>query len=220
MNKEKEWKGYYSPYFKAADKKGINPIDILNSEWYDGEKTARECVLQHISKDSIVLEIACGIGRVSKFVAPECKHLLCTDILDEALEGAKENLLKYNNISFEKINGYNLVGLYDNYFDCVYSFTTFFHFDFELIVKYFDEIKRVLKPGGIGIIEFKRWKSSNDVIELINKIEQQGGIESYEKKLDKWRYVSLDMLKILCNYYDLLIIDENITRFTFQKKIN
>jgi len=218
MEKEKQWQSYYTSYFDKASQRGVNPLEILNEEWFDGKKTAEKCVLPYVSKDSVVLEIACGIGRVSKFVAPECKYLFCADIIEEALEEAKNNLKQYSNISFEKINGYDLAGFNENYFDCVYSFTAFFHFDFELVVKYFSEIKRVLKPGGLAIIEFKRWRDKNDVIELLNKIDEQGGLESYEIELDKWRYVSREMLQILCDYYDLLIVDDNTTKFTFKKK--
>jgi hypothetical protein len=93
----------------------------------------------------------------------------------------------------------------------------FFHFDFELVVAYFGEIKRILKPEGIGIIEFKRWVDKQDVIQLLEKIENQGGIKKYEAEIDKWRYVSKEMLKILCDFYDLTVIDDDVTKYTFKK---
>lgn len=218
MKKETQWDGYFNPYFKKAMEKGVNPLEILNAEWFNGKKTAKECVLPYISKDSVVLEIACGIGRVSKYIAPECKYLFCTDILEEALDEAKINLKHFTNVSFEKINGYDLGSFKENYFDCVYSFTTFFHFDFELVVNYFAEIRRVLKPQGIAVIEFKRWESKVDVVELLNKIEERGGLEQYENDLDKWRYVSTEMLEILCDYFNFQIIDSFTPKFTIKKK--
>jgi len=83
------WKGYYAYYFSEARRKGVRPVAVLDEQWADGRTTA-ECVLPYISPTSIVLEIACGIGRVSRFVAPRCHHLYCTDILDEALAEAKK----------------------------------------------------------------------------------------------------------------------------------
>lgn len=85
-------------------------------------------------------------------------------------------------------------------------------------MNYFREIKRVLKRGGIGIKEFKRWIKTEDIWQLLNKIEKQGGIERYEIELDKWRYVSKEMLKVLCDYYDLKVIDDDVTKFTFKKR--
>jgi ubiquinone/menaquinone biosynthesis C-methylase UbiE len=217
LNKELQWEGYYDPYFKKAVEKAVNPLDILNQEWYNGKRTAEECVLPYISNNSVVLEIACGIGRVSKYVASNCKNLFCTDILEAALKEAKNNLKSFDNVFFDKINGYDLSSFKENYFDCVYSFTAFFHFDFELVVNYFSEIKRVLKPEGIAIIEFKRWKSKVDVVELLDKIKKIGGLEEYEKELDKWRYVSVEMLEILCEYFGLEIIDNDVTQFKIRK---
>jgi len=210
------WRGYYRPYVERAKERGVNAVQLLDEEWYDGRKSA-ECVRPYVSRDSVVLEIACGIGRVSRFVAPHCRHLSCADILEEALREARRNLAVFDNVSFHEINGYDLRGFGTEEFDCVYSFTTFFHFDFELVVHYFAEMGRVLKPGGIGLIEFKRWCDDRDLDQLLSKIERVGGIEKYETKLDKWRYVSKEMLRILCARYRLDVLDDDTTKYTFRK---
>lgn len=218
INKEGEWQGYYSDYVRRAKIKGISALEMLDQEWADGLKTAQNFVAPYIKKDFVVLEIACGIGRVSRFVAPYCRQLYCADILDSALVLCKNNLKNFKNVSFSKINGYDLKCFQNNFFDLVYSFTAFFHFDFELVVNYFFEIRRVLKPNGIAIIEFKQWKSEKDIVQLLNKIQEAGGIEKYEKKLGKWRYVSADALKVLCDYCQFKILDKGTTKFSFQKK--
>jgi ubiquinone/menaquinone biosynthesis C-methylase UbiE len=217
MDKGQGWKGYYDYYLTEARRQRVSPLAMLDEQWYDGRITA-EAVLPYLSPASDVLEIACGIGRVSRFVAPHCRQLHCADILDEALEAAKTQLAGFNNISFDKINGYDLTGYQSESFDCVYSFTAFFHFDFELVVSYFAEIKRVLKPRGIAIIEFKQWKDKRDVRQLLDKIEDQGGLEIYHAELDKWRYVSKEMLAILCDFYDLEVVNPDVTKFTFRKR--
>ncbi len=216
MEKEEEWKGYYACYLSEARRKGVNPLEVLDEQWFNGQ-TAAMSVLPYISKNSTVLEVACGIGRVSRFVAPHCCHLHCADILDEALGEARNQLNQFDNVSFNKINGYDLSGYESESFDCVYSFTAFFHFDFELVVGYFSEIKRVLKPGGTAVVEFKQWKDKQDVTLLLEKIEHQGGIRIYQNELDKWRYVSKEMLAVLCDFYELQVLDEDVTKFTFRK---
>ena len=216
MEKQQEWQGYYGYYLSEARRKGVNPLDVLDEQWFDG-RTNAQCVLPYICADSDVLEIACGIGRISRFIAPHCRGLHCADILDEALAEARLQLGEFHNISFDKINGYDLAVYKSDLFDCVYSFATFFHFDFELVVRYLAEIKRVLKPGGIAIIEFKQWKDKRDVLQLLEKIAHQGGLKIYHAELDKWRYVSKEMLAVLCDFYDLQVIDQDVTKFTFRK---
>src|SRR5262249_17942072 len=74
------------------------------------------------------------------------------DILDEALREAKETLKGNHNVSFHKTNGYDLAEFGGGTIDCVYSFIAFFHFDFELVVHYFREVERVLRPGGMSLL--------------------------------------------------------------------
>ena len=215
-SKESIWKGYFSKYIKGAREKNVDPLEVLDKEWSDGFSTSRN-VIPYINRDSIVLEIASGIGRVSRYIAPECNKLYCTDILEDALSILRENMKKFNNICYYKINGYDLKLFNDNLFDCVFSFTTFSHFDFELVVQYFSEIHRVLKQNGTAIIAFKKWVSEQDLLQLLEKIERKGGIVKYESKIDKWRYVSKDMLKIICDYYGFTVIEDDVTKYTIRK---
>jgi len=214
--KEQRWSGYYDYYLEQARRQGVSPVAVLDEQWADGRESAA-LVLPYVAPTSTVLEIACGIGRVARFVAPHCRQLHCADILDQALRQARQTLKDAPNVSFHKIEGYDLQDFAADAFDCVYSFTAFFHFDLELVAHYVREIKRVLTPGGTAVIEFKRWTEAEDVAELLEKIESQGGIRQYEAKLDKWRYVSAGMLRLLCEYFALEVVDDDVRRFTFRK---
>ena len=50
-----------------------------------------------ISKDDIVFDLYCGIGTISLFMAPNAKKVYGIEIVEEAIEAAKENA-KLNNI--------------------------------------------------------------------------------------------------------------------------
>ena len=56
-----------------------------------------------------------------------------------------------------------------------------------------------------------------DQLVSLHPIEQVGGIRAYEAHLSKWRYVSADMLRILCRHYGLEIVDDDVTAFTVRK---
>lgn len=219
MTRADQWNGYYRYYLAEARRRGVSPLEVLDEQWQEGRRAA-EYLLPYLTTESVALEIACGIGRVSRFVAPRCRWLTCTDILPEALAEIRNQLRNASNVSFRQTSGYDLRDFPDAGFDCVYSFAAFFHFDFELVVTYFGEIARVLKPGGIGVIGFKGCSNRGNLLQLLEKIERRGGIESYGSEIDKWRYVSKEMLATLCEYYALAVIDEDVTRYTFRKAPN
>ena len=216
--KEQIWHGYYDDYFTKGRARGLSPVEVLDDEWAEGRQTAERCVIPYLSSASAVLEIASGIGRVSRFVAPHCARLCCSDIAELSLEECRANLSRFSNVWFVKTNGFDLGQLADSSFDCVYSFTAFFHFDWEVVIGYFAEIKRVLRPAGVGIIEFKRWDRATDVEQLLGKLERVGGVANYERQLDKWRYVSSEMLELNCAHFDLEPLDRDVTHYTFRKR--
>ncbi len=116
------WNGYYHDYLIRACARGIEPVALLDEEWFDGKTTAYTCVLLRLTSEPVVLEITSGIGRVSRFVASNCRKLVCTDILEEALRETKNNLEQFDNIKFDVTNGYDHQKLSANQFDGVYSF--------------------------------------------------------------------------------------------------
>lgn len=84
------------------------------------------------------LEIGCGVGRVSRVVAPEVKELVCTDISRVMVREARTNLARLDNVRVQRTSGYWLDGLEDSRFDLVFSHA----------------VRRVLHPGGTSVIGF------------------------------------------------------------------
>jgi SAM-dependent methyltransferase len=211
-----QWRHYYDHLIERARRDGVTTAEAINRGWADPRQMA-DVVLPYLAPDAIVLEIACGVGRISRLVAPHCGRLYCADILPDALNEAKAASAHLTNVSFHQTNGYDLHEFEAGMFDAVFSFTSFFHFDLELVLQYFSEITRVLKAGGVAVIEFKKLSEQPELDQLVTKIASHGGIEAYEAMLDKWRYVSIEMLELLCRHCGLEIIDDNVTRFTFRK---
>jgi len=217
-DKQAQWQGYFDGFWHWPERRGVDPRELLHKGGHEGKRETEEYVLPYISKDSDVLEIAAGLGRISRFVAPVCRQLTCTDILDESIQGLSQNLASCDNVRVEKTNGYDLAAFGDNSFDCVYSFSAFIHMDLELVVGYFGEIARVLRPGGVGILEFMEMRTQENFRQLVDKIELSHGLVRYEQRLDKWRYIALENLELLCCHNRLDIVDSRVNCFTFTKR--
>lgn len=103
----------------------------------------------NIDKEKRVLEIGCGVGRIGKFLAENCKEWVGVDISKNLLKIAKKRLKNLSNIKLKYIKNANLSIFEDNCFDVVYSHIVFLHLEKEDMWNYILEAKRVLKPYGI-----------------------------------------------------------------------
>lgn len=105
--------------------------------------------------DKKVLEIGCGIGRVSQFIADEFKEVIGLDISDKMIEMGNKRLSKVKNIKLIATDG-RTYPVEDGSVDLVFSFIVFQHMaDRETIRKNFEEASRVLKHNGIMKVQLR-----------------------------------------------------------------
>lgn len=131
--------------------------------------------------DTRVLEIGCGIGRITEFIATEFAHVYGIDVSSAMINKAKDRLSsRYPNISFIETNGIDYPFEAD-YLDFIFSFIVFQHIPSkDIIYNNLKECYRVLKKDGIvkvqvrGVaVESGQWYSGfafgeKDVEELIS----------------------------------------------------
>lgn len=132
-----------------------------------------ECTVEHLHryaiakemvKDKTVLDIACGEGYGANLLAISAKQVTGVDI-DVSTITAASKKYKKTNLSF--ITGkVEAIPLPDHSFDVVVSFETLEHTGEH--TKMIQEIKRVLKPGGILIISTPEKKNYSDVTGYVN----------------------------------------------------
>jgi len=129
---------------------------ILESGKTDFENEFLPRLKKYIKVDSKILEIGCGIGRMSYYIASICKELIALDISHELLKIAYERLrIKYGltNINLFEGNGIDLNSIEDDIVDIVFEYIVFQHIPSQDIVKnYIKEINRVLKVGGVALL--------------------------------------------------------------------
>jgi len=71
----KEWQGRYDEFISKAKKSYKSVAGVLDEEWYPGERQA-SIVQKYLTKESSVLEIGCGAGRVSSISRPIAKNFI------------------------------------------------------------------------------------------------------------------------------------------------
>jgi len=104
--------------------------------------------------DEKVLEIGCGIGRITRALAARTAHVTGIDVADAMITQAREQLADVANVEFVVGSGRDLSVFEDASFDVVYSFIVFQHIpDPAVTYAYMREIGRVLRPGGWALFQ-------------------------------------------------------------------
>ena len=166
--------------------------------------TDQLCSLTHLSKNSHVLDLACGAGTTSFFIANKynCK-ITGIDISNQLINAAKSTLKRNKrekNIEFQLIDALKM-SFPDNSFDAVIAQAFLVLIDNK--EKALEEIYRVLKPGGyFGSLELSWFKtpSKSAYNELLNKtcttfIPRTVKFEEWEKLFISKKFNHLKTIK-------------------------
>ncbi len=128
-----------------------------------GEETLREAYIAygiikrlaeangvHVSRCKSILDFGCGWGRTIRFFLKdvETSVLHGADIDKTMIDICSQSNL---NCSFSLIDPVPPVGFDDNSMDIIYLYSVFTHLSEEVHLKWLEEFKRILRPGGIVI---------------------------------------------------------------------
>ena len=110
----------------------------------------RICGGSRSPRDLNALEIGCGVGRMTRFIARIFGHVTAVDVSAEMLERAKANLSALDNVTLVHGDGSTLSAVADASQDFAFSFIVFQHIpSAKVIASYCREVYRVLRPGGL-----------------------------------------------------------------------
>jgi len=102
-----------------------------------------------------VLEVGCGVGRVTRSLARRFATVLALDVSEEMLRRGRELHQDFRNIVWVHGNGKTFQDVPSNSMDFVFSYLVLQHLpNKDLVLAYIHEMLRVLKPGGVYCFQF------------------------------------------------------------------
>ncbi|PWU10428.1 MAG: hypothetical protein C5B51_04310 [Terriglobia bacterium] len=100
--------------------------------------------------DLRMLEIGCGVGRMTRMLSRIFGRVTGVDISEEMIRQARENTSDLQNVELVLGDGCTLAGIESNSYDFAFSFIVFQHIPaYSVMSSYCREVYRVLKPGGL-----------------------------------------------------------------------
>jgi ubiquinone/menaquinone biosynthesis C-methylase UbiE len=95
------------------------------------------------------IEVGCGAGRMSAFLAACIGSLVAVDVSTEMINLASERLAGIPNVELLATSGEDLGAFQDTSFDLVLSYIVFQHIPKTIVRDYLRDIRRVLTPSGV-----------------------------------------------------------------------
>jgi SAM-dependent methyltransferase len=139
-------------------------VNTAKEDWTDadffesGRRNVAEQILSDMGnicqgrdpKQMTVLEIGCGVGRITRALAEVFGKVYAVDVSGEMVARAQQALGDVPNVVIRQNNGTDLTVLGDIRVDFAFSYIVFQHIPSrEVIRNYVAEVYRLLRPGGL-----------------------------------------------------------------------
>jgi cyclopropane fatty-acyl-phospholipid synthase-like methyltransferase len=155
-----------------------------------------------VTKDTALLDIGCGIGRLLVALAPEVRSATGIDVSAEMVKAARRRCAPYSNVTVMKGDGRGLGELADASFDVavgVDSFPYLRQSGYALVERFFAESARVLKRGGQLVILNYSYSEDEDADEKeVCTLAAENGLEvilAGARPFELWDGVAFRMIK-------------------------
>lgn len=132
------------------------------------------------AKSLRLLEIGCGIGRMTRCLADIFGAIYATDVSREMIQQAGLHLHSFSNVKVYETSGVDFAIFVNDYFDVIFSAYVFQHVpSIEVVRANIYEAYRVLKPG--GVFKFQVNSTVNPAYEQLPKDTWMGVTFSEEE---------------------------------------
>ena len=190
MNYKRLWEGLAkinSKYYINSDfGKKITKEQFEVSGYKDFKRLILDDSL--LENRNTILDLGCGTGRITEYMADHFKAVFGTDISREMIKQGIERLENIKNIDLIETDGSTLP-LPDSSIDIVFSYLVFQHMkNRDMVEKNFKEVYRVLMHNGIFKVRIRTDKVD------VNK--WWGGVEYTEQSIGKLiKEIGFDILR-------------------------
>ena len=144
------------PFFFVDDTLAYREPD-LERFWAGGERAVAS-ILATLRLDldpaDVIVDVGCGLGRLTRVLAPRVARVHALDVSGEMLERARELNPDLNNVDWLLGDGISLRPLEDASADGIVSWVVFQHIpDPEVTLSYVRDMGRVLRAGGWAALQ-------------------------------------------------------------------
>ena len=113
-----------------------------------------------LQPDWTVVEIGCGVGRLTRVIAGRVGSVKALDVSSQMLNIAANENSALENVEWIHGDGTSLTGIADASADAAVSHVVFQHIpDPQITLGYIREVGRVLKPGGVAALHVSNDKA-------------------------------------------------------------
>lgn len=138
-----------------------NRLDLHESDpdafWQGGEEALERILAvagMTIKPSETVLDIGCGVGRMTRALARRAARVIGIDVSGEMIAQARALNGDLENVEWVQGDGESLTGIDDTSVDGCFSHVVFQHIPDPLItLAYVHEMGRVLRPGGWALFQ-------------------------------------------------------------------
>lgn len=169
--KMSKWNFIYSKdYWETmAEKDPYNSICYkFTKSDFENNKDSIIFLIPTFNKDTDLLDLGCGLGRIAKWVAPHIEMYYGIDFSSGMIKQAIEYNKKVKNVCF-LVNDGKTIPFEDKKFDFVISELVFIHLDKEAQISYINEARRVLREDGTFLCQLPKishYKNGFEVDEI------------------------------------------------------
>jgi SAM-dependent methyltransferase len=150
-------RAHEDPFFFVDNRLDYGSPD-LERFWAGGEQdlaTILEAIGTRIEPGDEVVEIGCGVGRLTRPLAARGRSVRAVDVSERMIELAREHNPELRNVDWIVGDGTTLAGIADASADVCFSHVVLQHIpDPAISLGYVREMGRVLRPGGWAAFQF------------------------------------------------------------------